>query len=73
MSVLCLDYVPYIPNYTNDPKLQYVEDLLRPFNQPPDGTLAKPKTDGQVNELHQAQIYIVTLQVQSKLYASNSL
>jgi hypothetical protein len=70
VSVLCLDYVPYILNYTNDTKLQYVEDLLRPFIPPADGTLAKPKTGGQVNELHQAQIYIVTLQLLSLLTTS---
>ena len=63
MSAHCLDYVTYFLNHTNDTKLQYVEDLLRPFIPATDGTLAKPKTGAQVNKLHQAQIYIVTLQL----------
>jgi hypothetical protein len=73
VSILCLDYVPYILNQTSDTKLQYVEDLLWPFIPPVDDTLAKPKTGSQVNELHQEQIYIVTLQQLLKLFASNCI
>ena len=70
---MCLDYVPYVLNDTNNTNMQYVDDLLQPFNPPLVGKPVKPKTDGQVNDEHQTQIYIVTLQVQSKSYASNCL
>ena len=44
---------------------------MRPFIPARDGTLAKPKTGGQVNELHQAPNIYCNIATSMKLYDSN--